>query len=491
MGLAPAVLVHVGAAGHARRHGAGEALVAADEAPRVVAVTPVPLGPPLPGEAPDLVEARRVPRLGDDLRLLEDRVRLDLPEERRVLHGPPLLVPREDRREVEPEAVHVHDRDPVAERVEDHAPHERVVARERVPAPREVEVLRLVVLEEVVDRVLDPAKRDGGPALVALARVVEDHVEDDLDPGLVHGLDHVAEAGEVLHALPVLGVVAAVRREVADRVVAPEVRQALARVGVDPRVLVLVELVDRQELECRHAEILEVRDLLDEGVEGARVLRLRRRVAREAADVRLVDDRVRGVNVRRRDAFPVVVGEVHDEALHGRLAVVVWTRGLVPRPVLPVNDAQGVGVEEDLLHVEAVPVPGLMGSVDAIGVDLALADPLDEDVPVIEGLVDPRVEPDRLERLRVVEPVEEQQLDRGRALREEREVDSARGDARPERAGLTGSGRKHRRPWRSRPGPPPGSGRGAPRPSSSRRRACRRSRSPRGAPRTSRSRSRP
>ena len=38
-----------------------------------------------------------------------------------------------------------------------------------------------------------PRKLIVGPCVVAFAGVVEDHVEDDLDAGLVEGLDHVPE----------------------------------------------------------------------------------------------------------------------------------------------------------------------------------------------------------------------------------------------------------------------------------------------------------
>ena len=63
--------------------------------------------------------------------------------------------------------------------------------------------------------------------MVALGRVVVDHVEDDLDVGGVQGLDHCLELGH-LSAGFLRGRVGVMRREVADRVVSPVVRQALA-----------------------------------------------------------------------------------------------------------------------------------------------------------------------------------------------------------------------------------------------------------------------
>ena len=55
--------------------------------------------------------------------------RLDVPEHRRVGHRLAVLVARQDRREVEAEAVDVHLLDPVAQAVEDQPADDRAVAR--------------------------------------------------------------------------------------------------------------------------------------------------------------------------------------------------------------------------------------------------------------------------------------------------------------------------------------------------------------------------
>jgi hypothetical protein len=61
-GLLPARLEDVGAPGNAGCDGAHAARVPPDEGPDVVAVRPVPLGPPGAREVPDLVEGRVRPR---------------------------------------------------------------------------------------------------------------------------------------------------------------------------------------------------------------------------------------------------------------------------------------------------------------------------------------------------------------------------------------------------------------------------------------------
>ena len=109
--------------------------------------------------------------------------------------GAPSLAAVQDRALVEAEAVDVHLLDPVVQAVEDELLHDRVVAVDRVPAAGVVHVvLRLVVgCEQVVGVVVEPLEDDRRAHVVALGGVVEDDVEDHLDPGLVQGLDHVAE----------------------------------------------------------------------------------------------------------------------------------------------------------------------------------------------------------------------------------------------------------------------------------------------------------
>ncbi len=87
--------------------------------------------------------------------------------------------------------------------------------------------------------------------MVALRRVVVNHVENDLDPLLMEGLDHVLE---LLHLLaggaPGRGVLV-VGREIGDGVVAPIVAQAAVQ-----QVLVVDELMDGQQLDRRDSEPL-------------------------------------------------------------------------------------------------------------------------------------------------------------------------------------------------------------------------------------------
>ena len=55
----------------------------------------------------------------------------------------------------------------------------------------------------------------------------------------------------------------------ARRLIAPEVQQRLAGEGIDAVGVGLFEFVDRKQLDRGHAQLLEVRNLLDESGKGA------------------------------------------------------------------------------------------------------------------------------------------------------------------------------------------------------------------------------
>ena len=84
LGLALLVPVDLGAADQPVRDPRHRARLAAEEVADVVAEPAVPLLPAVADEAADLVETRRVPRLGNELRARERRIRLDVPQHRRV-----------------------------------------------------------------------------------------------------------------------------------------------------------------------------------------------------------------------------------------------------------------------------------------------------------------------------------------------------------------------------------------------------------------------
>ena len=221
------------------------------EAAHAVAVLAVPLRP-ADREVADLVAAGTdVPRLGDQLHLADDRVLVDDVEEAAELVDVVQLA-RQRRGEVEAEAVDVHLGDPVAQRVHDQLEHPRAGGVERVAGPGVVDVVapgRRV--EPVVGGVVDAAEAERRAEVVALAGVVVDDVEDDLDARVVEPLDHRLELAHRLAG----GAVADVGREEADGVVAPVVGEP----ALD-EVAVVDVLVHRQQLDGGDAQVGEVVD---------------------------------------------------------------------------------------------------------------------------------------------------------------------------------------------------------------------------------------
>ena len=406
-------MVDVVAAAEPGGQGRGQARIAAPEPADVVAINPVPDRPARAArEALDLVHPGGVPGLRDHLGVGQQRIFGDRLDHRRLDHH---LAP------AEPEAVDVGLGDHVPQAGEDQGADDRMVAVDRVAAAGVVEEAALLV-EEVIKAVVEPAEVEGRPLVVPFGRVVEDDVEHDLDPGGVERLDHPAE---LLPGGGVLGVAGIGRlgRAEGDRVVAPEVAELLAGQRVDERAVVLVELVDRQQLDGRHPQRLQVGDLLDQAGVGARVPHAGRGVP---ADVQLVEDRVLAQDAPRVEAAGAL-------DLGGRAPPVDQAAaGDVPRHAPGPAARQGARrrVEQDDARVVEVPDP--LRPVHAIAVAELVGQAGDPDMPVVARPVPGGVERDLGGDLRAA-MLGEDQRDRRPVPADQGEVDAVRGHARPQR----------------------------------------------------------
>jgi len=336
-------------------------------------------------------------------------------------------------------------RRPVAQARQHHVADHRVVAVQGVAGAA---VVRVVALrgEHVVGRVVHPPERDGGAVFVPLGRVVVDDVQHHLDAVAVEVLDErlelVRDRRAVSHRAgrgePCL------RGEEPQGAVAPVVQQGLAGLRVEPAVLELVEGVDRHQLDAVDPEVPQVGDLLPERREGAGVPDAGRRVAREAADVQLVDDQVFHRDLERPVSLPI-------EVLAGDARAVLV--GEVPvgltAPDVAAADGAGPRIEQDRAGIEPVP-PGLAAAgplVRPIQPE-AVLDPLGVEVEHGHGedVADAELPPHGFVPVDAPEHPAEGDLGHrlGRALLEEhedavvgmagedREVDPARDDRRPE-----------------------------------------------------------
>ena len=312
-------------------------VLAAPEIAHRVTVLAVPL-PPHRREPAQVVAVHLtdVPRLGDHLALRHHRILRDhVQEGRHLVEG--AFLPGQGRRQVEPEPVGVHLGQPVAQRVHHQLQRDRVAGVQRVAAAGRVVVVAGVArLQPVIRRVVDATEAQRGSVRARLGRVVEHHVEQDFEARLVQGVDHRLELGD-LAALPAVahgGRVAVVRREEADRVVAPVVRQPPAEQERLGHVL-----VHGQQLDGGDAQVFQVRDrglVTQPGVGPAQLRRYARVAHSEALDVDLVDHRVR-VPVPGPVAVLPVERRVHDQAQRHVARGVEGARGVRVVQVMAVH----------------------------------------------------------------------------------------------------------------------------------------------------------
>ena len=178
------------------RDGAQETRLASHEAPDVVSKTTVPLEPGQARKATSqLIATRRVPGFGNQAQRIEVVFRRDVAEYRRlVVVQRTVGIAREHRRQVETKPVDAHGPIPVPHAVDDHLSNVPIGAVQRVACSRVVGVgLSGVTGSQVVGAVVDSLEAIGRGASATLGGVVVDDVENDLEAGVVQGVDHVAK----------------------------------------------------------------------------------------------------------------------------------------------------------------------------------------------------------------------------------------------------------------------------------------------------------
>src|SRR5438094_335768 len=118
-----------------------------------------------------------------------------------------------------------------------------VIAINRVADACEIEVLALRT-EQVVQLIVESTKGIGSAPVVALAGVVEDHIEKDFNSRLVKGAHHLTKLGDLAVLWPAGGIGGLGSGE-GNAVVTPEVEQPRARQRIAKRTVRLVKLMDR------------------------------------------------------------------------------------------------------------------------------------------------------------------------------------------------------------------------------------------------------
>src|SRR3954466_8221367 len=83
--------------------------------------------------------------------------------------------------EIEPEAVHMHLRDPVPKAVHDHPAHNRVICIQRVSGAAVIGEARTILFKDVVRAVVDTPVAQRWATVVALGGVIEHNIENYFD----------------------------------------------------------------------------------------------------------------------------------------------------------------------------------------------------------------------------------------------------------------------------------------------------------------------
>src|SRR5678815_2503689 len=85
---------------------------------------------------------------------------------------------------------------PIAKAVHYHPPDDRMIGVEGVSSAAVIGVTRAILFKNVIGTVVQAAKTQGWPVLIAFGCVVEDNVENDFDTRPVQRLDHIPELVE-------------------------------------------------------------------------------------------------------------------------------------------------------------------------------------------------------------------------------------------------------------------------------------------------------
>ena len=157
------------------------------------------------------------------------------------------------------------------------------------------------------------------------------------------------------------------------------------------------------------------------------------RMAGEAAHVHLVHDGLRRRPLKGSIALPVVRGDVDHDALHCRCGVVARAARVIAAVAFPEPQRHGRTDPVEPWRDRSAFRRGIERPLDPIAVQLAGPYAGHEHVPVVVGPVHRWIEADDARGPRVVDTIEQQQLDARCVLREDTEVDAVVGRRRSQR----------------------------------------------------------
>ena len=244
---------------------------------------------------------------------------------------------------------------PIAKAVQDHLLHDGVITVQRISAAAEI-IIIAVRRQHIINIIVKSFKRETGPQLVALRRMVEHHVQDTLNPVFIQRFYQFFQ----FRSFPVvLGMarITGIGSEKTDRIVSPVVHH-LTSVH-DPAVFHLVKLEDRHQLHRIDAQFLQIRNLFLQSRKGARVFHTGRFMLCKSPHVQFIDHQI-----LHRDKRIPVLPPVKHIAHHPRFVESAFLSGAAPY-ALPCHRL-GINIQQHVLFVKQKPLLRIIRSVQTV-----------------------------------------------------------------------------------------------------------------------------
>ena len=212
--------------------------------------------------------------------------------------------------------------------------------------------------QHVVDIVVYTLEGKARAVFVALGGVVENNVQNDLNPVGVQRAYQGFELGSLVVVLDSCRI-AGIRRKIADRIVAPVIDE-LPAVN-HALVCQFVELENRHQLNCVNAQFLEVRQFLHQAGKRAGVLHVRAFVHGKSAHVHFVNH-----HVLKRHVCVLEIAPIEHIFDHTRMVGAVLGRTHAPAALA--GHSACIRVEQEFLLVEQQAACRVIRAVHAVGV---------------------------------------------------------------------------------------------------------------------------
>ena len=240
------------------------------ESADIVTEPVIPFSPSSAWETTKLISTARIPRFSNDLCFSKDRMLRNRICQRREFQENSFLTSCKNRSKVKAESVNVIVCDPVTQAVQNHVAHYRMIAVHCITAAGEIHVVFLMAVNKrIVNFIFKSAEIERNTMFVSFRSVVIYNIKDHFDSGFMKLTDQKLEFIDNAARSLVSGIPSLWREEI-DGTVSPIILHSLTSAGIYVRIFVFVEFMDRKQLNCSDAKILEVWNFFHEASVSSR-----------------------------------------------------------------------------------------------------------------------------------------------------------------------------------------------------------------------------